>query len=82
MHWISTHSATDIANKLPAEFVSSATTTKDQYISGLNSDKGQFLLDGIMPAGGPKVIFAMEKAIGVDTSKLTYAGTFTNKYAS
>ncbi len=81
MHWISTHSATDIANKLPAEFVSNATITKDQYISGLNSDKGQFLPDGIMPAGGPKVIFAMEKAIGVDTSKLTYAGTFTNKYA-
>ena len=81
MHWINTHSAADIANKLPADFVQNATITKDQYIAGLTSDKAQFLPDGIMPAGGPKVIFAMEKANGVDTSKLTYADTFTNTYA-
>jgi NitT/TauT family transport system substrate-binding protein len=82
MHWISTHSAADIANKLPAEFVSNATITKAQYIAGLTTDKGQFLPDGIMPAGGPKVIAAMEKANGVDTSGFTIADTFTNKYAT
>jgi len=81
MHWIATHSAAQIADKLPADFVQNATITKAQYISGLASDKAQFLPDGIMPAGGPKVIFAMEKANGVDTSKLSYADTFTNKYA-
>jgi len=81
MHWIHTHSATDIANKLPAAFVENSTITKAQYIAGLTTDKGQFLPDGIMPAGGPKVIFAMEKGNGVDTSKVTIAGTFTNKYA-
>jgi NitT/TauT family transport system substrate-binding protein len=81
MHWINTHSAAQIADKLPADFVQNATITKAQYVSGLTSDKGQFLPDGIMPAGGPKVIFAMEKANGVDTSKLTYADTFSNKYA-
>ena len=81
MHWIHTHSAADIANKLPADFVQNATITKDQYIAGLDADKAQFLPDGIMPAGGPKVIFAMEKANGVDTSKVTIANTFTNEYA-
>jgi NitT/TauT family transport system substrate-binding protein len=81
MHWINTHSAADIANKLPADFVQNATISKDQYIAGLTTDKAQFLPDGLMPAGGPKVIFAMEKANGVDTSKLSYADTFTNKYA-
>ena len=81
MHWIATHSAAQIADKLPADFVQNATITKAQYVSGLASDKAQFLPDGIMPAGGPKVIFAMEKANGVDTSKLNYADTFTNKYA-
>ena len=81
MHWIDTHTATDIANALPADFVQNATISKDQYIAGLTTDKGQFLPDGIMPAGGPKVIFAMEKANGVDTSKVTIANTFTNKYA-
>lgn len=81
MHWISTHSATDIANALPQSFVQNATITKAQYIAGLTTDKGQFLPDGIEPAGGPKTVFAMEKTIGVDTSKVTLANTFTNTYA-
>src|SRR6478735_6640074 len=81
MQWIHSHSAADIANKLPTDFVQNATISKDQYIAGLDADKAQFLPDGIMPAGGPKVIFAMEKANGVDTSKVTYSGTFTNEYA-
>ncbi|WP_431220906.1 ABC transporter substrate-binding protein [Leifsonia xyli] len=81
MHWIATHSASDIANRLPQDFVQNSTITKQQYIAGLASDKGQFLPDGIMPAGGPKVIFDMEKTIGVDTSKVKIADTFTNTYA-
>ncbi|HEY5320480.1 MAG TPA: ABC transporter substrate-binding protein [Galbitalea sp.] len=81
MHWINSHSAADIASRLPAEYVQNATITKAQYVAGLTSDKGQFLPDGIMPAGGPKVIQAMEKAIGTDVSKVSIAGTFTNKYA-
>ena len=80
MHWISTHTAADIADKLPADFVSNATITKDQYVGGLATDKGQFLPDGIMPAGGPKTVFAMETQIGVDTAKVTLANTFTNEY--
>ncbi|MGA0567441.1 ABC transporter substrate-binding protein [Rathayibacter sp. KR2-224] len=81
MHWINTHSAADIANKLPSQFVQNDTISKQQYIAGLTTDKGQFLPDGIMPAGGPKVIFSMEKTLGVDTSKISYSATFTNKYA-
>jgi NitT/TauT family transport system substrate-binding protein len=81
MHWISTHSAADIAAKMPSQFVSNSTITKAQYIAGLTTDKGQFLPDGIMPAGGPKTIYAMEKLLGVDVSKVTLANTFTNSYA-
>jgi NitT/TauT family transport system substrate-binding protein len=81
MHWINTHSATDIANALPQSFVSNATITKAQYIAGLTTDKGQFLPDGIMPAGGPKTVLAMEKLIGVNVSKVSIANTFTNDYA-
>ncbi len=81
MHWMSTHSAADIANTLPQSFVQNATITKAQYIAGLATDKGQFLPDGIMPAGGPKTVYAMEKTIGVDTSKVTLSKTFTNQYA-
>jgi NitT/TauT family transport system substrate-binding protein len=81
MHWINTHSAADIADKLPVSFVQNSTISKDQYIAGLTTDKGQFLPDGIMPAGGPKVIFAMEKGNGVDTAKVSISNTFTNNYA-
>ena len=46
-----------------------STITKAQYIAGLTTDKGQFLPDGIMPAGGPKTIYAMEKLIGTDVAQ-------------
>jgi NitT/TauT family transport system substrate-binding protein len=81
MQWIHSHSAADIANKLPADFVQNATISKDQYIAGLDADKAQFLPDGIMPAGGPKVIQAMEKQLGVDVGMVKIANTFTNTYA-
>ncbi len=81
MHWINTHSAADIAAHMPADFVSNSTISKAQYISGLATDKGQFLPDGIMPAGGPKTIYAMEKVLGVDVGKVNLATTFTNTYA-
>jgi NitT/TauT family transport system substrate-binding protein len=81
MHWINTHSATDIANHMPAQFVSNSTITKAQYVAGLTTDKGQFLPDGVMPAGGPKTIYAMEKVLGVNVARVTLGNTFTNEYA-
>lgn len=81
MHWISTHTAADIADKLPTQFVQNSTISKAQYIAGLTADKAQFLPDGIMPAGGPKVVYAMEKLIGTNVSKVTLANTFTNDFA-
>ncbi len=81
MHWIATHSAADIAARMPAQFVSNSTITKAQYVAGLQSDKGQFLPDGVMPAGGPKTIYAMEKVLGVDVGKVKLADTFTNTFA-
>lgn len=81
MHWINTHTAADIANKLPSDYVENSTISKAQYIAGLTTDQAQFLPDGIMPAGGPKVIYAMEKLIGTNVSKVTLANTFTNDFA-
>ena len=81
MHWIHSHTATQIADALPSDFVQNSTISKDQYIAGLTTDKAQFLPDGIMPAGGPKTIYAMERLIGTDVSNVNLADTFTNKFA-
>ncbi|MGH3416395.1 MAG: ABC transporter substrate-binding protein, partial [Actinocrinis sp.] len=81
MHWINTHSAADIADKLPQSYVQNSLVSKADYISALNQDKGQFLPDGIMPAGGPKTVLAMEELIGSATSSVDLSTTFTNDYA-
>jgi NitT/TauT family transport system substrate-binding protein len=81
MHWISTHTAAQIADALPSDFVQNSTISKAQYIAGLTTDKGQFLPDGIMPAGGPQTVMATEKLIGTDVSNVTIGNTFTNEFA-
>ncbi|PYC81158.1 ABC transporter substrate-binding protein [Streptomyces tateyamensis] len=81
MHWIDSHSAADIANALPPSYVSNGTFTKDDYISALTQDKGQFLPDGIMPANGPKTVLATEKLVGVKTDSVNLGTTLTNEFA-
>ena len=69
MHWISTHSAADIADKCrPVRLEQHDQQGAVHRRSA--TDKGQFLPDGVMPAGGPKTIYAMEKMLGVDVGKV------------
>jgi NitT/TauT family transport system substrate-binding protein len=81
MQWIHAHTAADIANALPQTYVQNSLVSKADYISALTQDKGQFLPDGIMPAGGPKTVLAMEELIGSATSSVDLSATFTNDYA-
>jgi NitT/TauT family transport system substrate-binding protein len=81
MPWIAVHSAADIANALPPEFVSNTLVTKPVYISTLSTDKTQFLPDGIMPASGPTVIMAISKLAGVITGPVNLTTTYTNSFA-
>ncbi len=82
MHWIDTHTAADIANALPPTYVQNSLVSKADYISALTQDKGQFLPDGIMPAGGPKTVLAMEQLIGTaKPGQVTIGNTFTNEFA-
>jgi NitT/TauT family transport system substrate-binding protein len=80
MHWIATHSAAQIADAMPPGFVSNGLTTKADYINELAGDKGQFLPDGMMPAGGPQTVYTIEKFIGNAPHPVNLAGTYTNQY--
>jgi NitT/TauT family transport system substrate-binding protein len=81
MHWIATHSAQDIADKLPSDYVQNKNITKADYVKALTADKAQFLPDGLMPAGGPKTIADMFTTLGKDVSKIKYTDTFDNSFA-
>jgi NitT/TauT family transport system substrate-binding protein len=81
MHWINTHTAAQIAAKMPPDFVSNNLTTQSDYISALAKDKTQFLPDGIMPANGPATVLAVEKLAGKITTPVNLATTYTNAFA-
>jgi NitT/TauT family transport system substrate-binding protein len=77
MHWISTHTAADIADALPPAFVDNGLTTKADYITALAQDKSQFLPDGMMPATGPATVLAVEQKAGKVSGPVNLATTYT-----
>ncbi|HEY3690644.1 MAG TPA: ABC transporter substrate-binding protein, partial [Pseudonocardiaceae bacterium] len=81
MHWIHTHSAAQIAEAMPADFVNNGLTTKTTYAAELAQDKGQFLPDGMMPASGPPTALAIDKFVGNVTKPANLSPTYTNQYA-
>jgi NitT/TauT family transport system substrate-binding protein len=80
MHWINTHTAAEIADKLPKDFVSNPLSTKEEYVKALAQDKGQFLPDGMMPAGGPQTVFDVEKAAGKIKGDVDLSKTYTDEF--
>ena len=81
MHWINTHTAQEIADALPTSYTNNAIITKADYVSALTQDKGQFLPDGIMPAGGPKTALDTDKLLGTADDSVDLGATFTNTFA-
>ena len=80
MHYIATHSAAQIADHLPADFVSNSLITRADYVKALTTDKNQFLPDGMMPASGPQTVYAVEKLAGKITGPVNLATTYTNSF--
>ncbi len=81
MHWINTHTAAQIADAMPPQFVNNGLTTKAVYAAELAQDKGQFLSDGMMPSSGPATALAIDKLAGNITKPVNIATTYTNSYA-
>ena len=80
--WMKTHTAADVANVMPKDFVSNQLTSKDEYIAALKADWGQFNLDGlgIMPKNGPQTVFDIQKAAGKVSGTVDLAKTYTDEY--
>jgi len=79
LHWINAHSAAEIADKMPKEYL---VGDRDGYIKALESGKGMYSPTGLMPDGGPETVLAVlsgfsknVKGKTVDLSK-----TFTTEF--
>ncbi len=79
LRYINTHSAAEIADKMPADFY---VGDKEGYVKALADGKGMFTADGVMPAGGPETVLKVlgsfspnVKGKTVDLSK-TYTTEF------
>ena len=82
--WMKTHTAADVANVMPKDFVSNQLTSKEEYISALQADWGQFNIAGlgVMPASGPKTVFNVLKASGDVKGNVDLSKTFTDQYVT
>ena len=81
MKFINTHSADEIASKMPPDYYGSA---RASYVSALDQSKAMFTPDGLMPASGPptvlKVLQGFDKEVAGKTIDLSK--TFTTEFAS
>lgn len=59
LRYIDTHSAEQIADRMPADFY---VGDKAGYVQALASGKGMFTADGVMPAGGPETVLRVLSA--------------------
>lgn len=79
LKFINTHSAAEIAEKMPKDFY---VGDKEGYVKALADGKSMFTSDGVMPAGGPETVLTVLSAFNknvkgktVDLSK-TYTTEF------
>jgi NitT/TauT family transport system substrate-binding protein len=81
LKFMHTHSAAQIAAKMPASFVTEG-VTKAQYISSLNADKGQFAPNGLMTHTMANVAIKIDKTAGAIPAgkKINLAATYTNSF--
>jgi NitT/TauT family transport system substrate-binding protein len=81
LKWINTHSAAEIADKMPADYYAG---DKTLYVTALDNQKAIFSNDGAMPSDGPATVLGIEKQIGKvkDGQTIDLTKTYTNEFAS
>jgi len=80
LKWMSTHTAEEIADKMPEEYYAG---DKALYIQALKGQLPMFTKDGKMPAGVPenvqKILSAFKPGVKNDDLSLTYTNEFVDK---
>jgi len=79
MRYINTHSAADIAEKMPKDYYAG---DKEGYIKALEAGKGMFTPDGVMPEDGPKTVLAVLQAFKKDlqNKQIDLSKTYTTQF--
>ncbi|MFJ8201459.1 ABC transporter substrate-binding protein [Streptomyces sp. NPDC096152] len=78
--WMSTHSASEIAAKMPADY---SQGDKALYAQAIKSTLPMFTKDGIMPADGPGTVEKVLKAFNpnIKNAKIDLSKTYTTEFA-
>ena len=81
LKFMKTHSAAQIAAKMPAAFVTEG-VTRAQYIASLAADKGQFAPNGLMTSTMANVAVRIDRTAGgiTPSQHVNVAKTYTNSY--
>ncbi|MEO7938111.1 MAG: ABC transporter substrate-binding protein [Burkholderiaceae bacterium] len=79
LKFIDTHSAAEIAEKMPKDFY---VGDKDAYVKALADGKSMFTADGVMPAGGPETVLSVLSAFSKNVKGKTVdlSKTFTTEF--
>jgi NitT/TauT family transport system substrate-binding protein len=79
LKYINTHSAEDIADKMPKDFY---VGDKDGYVKALADGKAMFTADGVMPDDGPKTVLAVLSTFSknVKGKQIDLSKTYTSEF--
>lgn len=81
MKWMHTHSAEEIAAKMPPDYYAG---NKDLYITALKNQMSIFSPDGKMPTGGPESVLKVENQTNqaVKGKQIDLNATYTNEFVN
>ncbi|MBO0839431.1 MAG: ABC transporter substrate-binding protein, partial [Sciscionella sp.] len=79
LNWIQTHSAEQIADKMPADYYSG--TGKPAYVKALQGEKGIYTPNGVMPADGPQTVLNVLSAFKPEVKGVDLSKTYTTRFA-
>ncbi len=79
MRFINTHSAEEIADKMPKDFY---VGDKDGYVKALAEGKAQYTPDGVMPEGGPETVLKVLQSFSksVKGKQIDLSKTYTTEF--